>query len=230
MMERLNSGELKIIFRNILCILQHWSDEMWQNTMAKRLRPQEKISVLYWFSRNNFLSLSSSKSFTTQSHWSYFKSQCHYSGRFRQVQSIYIPSSIHHWYREVKFWAKDRQYSFCLWIPWTKTRRILTRSTWKHRVLHNKCIKHARDIKIRCVGSTSTLLWIKYWSSIKHDRTLLHETLPAYGIPKVVRMETGEVFYEKGFCVTSSSSKDFLQDKWMKDLGSEVVKQSNSSQ
>ena len=36
------------------------------------------------------------------------------------VQSIYISSSIRDWYREVKFWATNRQYSFCLWIPWTK--------------------------------------------------------------------------------------------------------------
>ena len=28
---------------------------------------------------------------------------------------------------------------------------------------------------------------------------ILHETLPAYCIPKVVRMETGEVIYEKVF-------------------------------
>ena len=88
------------------------------------------------------------------------------------VQSIYIPSSIQDWYREDKIWATDRQYSFCLWILWTKNTRILTRSTWKHRVLHNTCTKHGRNIKIRCIGSTSTLLWRKDWSSIKHDRTL----------------------------------------------------------
>ena len=47
---------------------------------------------------------------------------------------------------------------FCLWILWTKNRRILTRSTWEHRVLHNTCIKHGRNIKTRCIGSTSILL------------------------------------------------------------------------
>ena len=41
------------------------------------------------------------------------------------VQSIYIPSSIQDWYREDKFWATDWQCSFCLWIPWTKNKRIL---------------------------------------------------------------------------------------------------------
>ena len=84
------------------------------------------------------------------------------------VQSIYIPSSIQDGYREVKIWAKDRQYSFCLWILWTKNTRILTRSTWEHRVLHSTCMKHGRNIKTRCIGH---LLWRKDWSSIKHDRT-----------------------------------------------------------
>ena len=53
---------------------------------------------------------------------------------------------------------------------WTKNIRILKRSTWKHRVLHSTCTKHGRNIKIRCIGSISTMLWRKYWSSIKHDR------------------------------------------------------------
>ena len=32
------------------------------------------------------------------------------------------------------------------------------RSTWNHRVLHNTCTKYGRNIRIRCIGSTSTLL------------------------------------------------------------------------
>ena len=52
----------------------------------------------------------------------------------------------------------DRQCSFCLWILWTKNTRILTRSTWKHRVLHKTCTKHGRNIKTLCIGSTSILL------------------------------------------------------------------------
>ena len=87
------------------------------------------------------------------------------------VPSIYIPS-IRDWYLEVKIWATDRQYSFCLWIPWTKTIRILIRSTWMHRVMHNQCIKHGRNLRKLCIGSTSILLWRKDWSSIKYDRTL----------------------------------------------------------
>ena len=34
MMERLNSGELKTIFSIISCICHHWSDEKWKSSMA----------------------------------------------------------------------------------------------------------------------------------------------------------------------------------------------------
>ena len=49
---------------------------------GKRRRKQERYPVLYWFIRNNLVPPSSSRSFRTQSHWSYFIGQCHYSGRF----------------------------------------------------------------------------------------------------------------------------------------------------
>ena len=71
----------------------------------------------------------------------------------------------------VKFWTRDRQYSFCLRIPETRVTRILMRSTWMHRAMHSTCIKHGRNIKTRCIGLTSILLWRKGWSSIRRDRT-----------------------------------------------------------
>ena len=40
------------------------------------------------------------------------------------------------------------------------------------RVMHKTCIKHGRDIRTKCMGSTSILLLRKDWSSIRHDRTL----------------------------------------------------------
>ena len=45
------------------------------------------------------------------------------------VQTIHILSSIQDWYREDKIWATDRQYSFCLWILWTKHKNTI--------ILHN---------------------------------------------------------------------------------------------
>ena len=89
--------------------------------------------------------------------------------------------------------------------------------------MHNTCIKHGRDIGTQFFGSTSILLWRKDWSSIRLDRTaiILHETLPAYCIPKVVRMETGEVKNEKVFMSPRPPPKISLKHDWKRELGSE---------
>ena len=71
------------------------------------------------------------------------------------------------------------------------------------------------------------------WNAI-----ILHETLPAYCVPKVVRMETGEVIYEKVYASPRPPPKISLKHDWMKEFGSEVaqqaegqvVQQSNNSQ
>ena len=45
------------------------------------------------------------------------------------------------------------------------------------------------------------------------------ETLPAYCIPKVVRMKTGEVLCEKNLHVTSSSAKDLIETRMEERIG-----------
>ena len=54
---------------------------------------------------------------------------------------------------------------------------------------------------------------------------ILYDTLPAYCIPKVVRMETGEIIYEKVYKSPRPPPKISLKHDWMKELGSEVVRQ-----
>ena len=82
-----------------------------------------------------------------------------------------------------------------------------------------------------------------YWVDIKlaqskglnfhHTRCnaiILFETLPAYCIPKVVRMETGEVIYEKVYASLRPPPKISFKDNWMKELGSEVAGGGKDSQ
>ena len=133
------------------------------------------------------------------------------------VQSIYIPSSIQDWYWEDKFWAwKDRQYSLRLWIPWTKNTKILTRSTWKLRVLHNTCTKHGRNIKIRCLG--------RHQPCSEETIEVLSDTIerhhPLWSAPRF-----GEVIYEKVYASPRPPPKISLKHDWMKELGSEVARQ-----
>ena len=198
------------------------SSLVWRRVEEKhgKRRKQEKIPVLFWFIRSNLVPPSSSMPFRTQSHWSYFTRQGCYSERFlrvhlscRMCNQLHFSSSIRDWYLEVKIWATDRQYSFCLWIPWTKTIRILTRSTWKHRVMHNTCIKHGRNIRTRYIGPTSTLLRRKDWSSIRHDRTPSFFTKRSQLIAfrKLLGWKLEKSCFRESICVTLATSKDFLE-------------------
>ena len=71
---------------------------------------------------------------------------------------------------EVKVWATNRQYSFCLLILWKKVTKILRWLTWMHHVVHNTCITHGRNTKTLFFESTSILLLRKDWHSIRLDR------------------------------------------------------------
>ena len=53
---------------------------------------------------------------------------------------------------------------------------------------------------------------------------ILHETLPACCIPKVVRMETGEVICEKVYASPRLPPKISVKHDWMKELGPEVAR------
>ena len=63
------------------------------------------------------------------------------------------------------------------------------------------------------------------FSETRSNAVILHETLPSYCIPKVVRMETGEVKNEKVFASPRLPPKISLKHDWMKDLCSEVARQ-----
>ena len=79
--------------------------------------------------------------------------------------------------------------------------------------------ENGRNIKTRCIGSTSKLLNRKDLSSMKHDRTQSSfTTLQAYCIPKPIMMETGEILYEKMYASPRLPPKIFSKDNWMKEL------------
>ena len=63
---------------------------------------------------------------------------------------------------------------------------------------------------------------LKFYQT-RSNAVILHETLPAYCIPKVVRMETGEVIYEKVYASPRPPPKISLEHGWMKELGPDVV-------
>ena len=59
---------------------------------------------------------------------------------------------------------------------------------------------------------------------------ILYDTLPAYCIPKVVVMESGEIIYQKVYASPRPPPKISFKDNWMKELDSEVSGSSKDTQ
>ena len=156
------------------------------------------------------------------------------------VQSIYIPLSLRDWYLEVKIGATDRQYSFLPVDPMDKNQK-------DHDTIDLSAPRPAHYMRKAWKKHQNTVYWVDINLALKKglkfyqtrsNAIILHETLPAYCIPKVVRMETGEVILEKVYASNRPPPKISLKHDWMKELGSEVaqrpegqvVQQSKSSQ
>ena len=87
---------------------------------------KKKIQYGTVLSRRNSLSLSSSRSFRMQSHWSFQTGQCIDSEQFLRVhlsRRMCNKRTIYHKFRidiGRTIWAKQRQYSLRLWNLWIK--------------------------------------------------------------------------------------------------------------
>ena len=139
---------------------------------GRRRRQQEKISIQYWPVRTrNSLPPSSSRSFRTQSHWSYTAGQCVNSEQFLRVHLSYWMCSqftLHHKVRidsgRTKFY-QGKTHGI-LYSRESHEKSLISRN---HVLLRTS--KSGKGTRIRCTGSVYSLLNGKDWSSIKQDRT-----------------------------------------------------------
>ena len=92
--------------------------------------------------------------------------------------------------------------------------------------------RHAQYMHEGWKKHQNTVYWVDIKLALKKglkfcqtrsNAIILYDTLPAYCIPKVVRMETGEVMYEKVYASPRLPPKISLKHDWMKELGSEVA-------
>ena len=70
---------------------------------------------------------------------------------------------------------------------------------------------------------------LKFYQT-RSNAIILYDTLPAYCIPNVVVMESGEIIYEKVHMSPRPPPKISFKDNWMKELDSEVAGSSKDSQ
>ena len=85
----------------------------------------------------------------------------------------------------------------------------------------------------------NTLYWVdiklaqkkglKFYQT-RSNAIILHNTLPAYCIPKAIQMDTGEIIYEKVYASHRPPPEISLRNHWMKELSPEVARQAEGSQ
>ena len=128
---------------------------------------------------------------------------------------------------KVKIRAKDRTVFFLLVDPMDKIHKDLDD-------IDLNVPRHAQYLLNAWKRHQDTVYWVDINLAIykglqfyqtRSNAIILQETLPAYCIPKVVRMKTGEVLYEKVYMSPRPSPKISLKHEWKRKLGSEVARQ-----
>ena len=86
---------------------------------------------------------------------------------------------------------------------------------------------HGRNIKtlVYCVNINLAIRKGLTFHQTRSNAIILQGLLPAYCIPKVVRLKTGEVLYEKVYMSPRPPPKISLRHDWTKEVGSKVVQQ-----
>ena len=236
-MGRSNSGDWRIIFGTDLNILNIGLMTM-EEQDGRRRRQQENISILFCFvkTRNSF-SPSSSRSFRTQSHWSYTAGQCSYSERFFRAQLSYRMCSQFTLHHEFTIDSGSKQ---------GKTGGIFFVAV--NPMNNNHRDPQELDLTKPRLASYKQKKWKRhqdtvYWVDIQLAQrkglkfcqsrciAIIHyDILPACCISKIVVMECGEIIYEKAYVSLWPPPTISLKDNWMKELDSEVAGSSKDTQ
>ena len=114
----------------------------------------------------------------------------------------------------------DKEYKDPYKLDLTKPRLAwYTQKTWKR----HQDTRYWVDIQL---AQRKGLMFYQ----TRSNAIILYDTLPAYCIPKVVVMESGEIIYEKVYVLPRPPPKMSFKDNWLKELDSEVAGNSKVTQ
>ena len=229
---------LKDYLRNDFVRSQHRSDDKWKKSMAggggnkKRYQycTDSSGAILYLralqgHSRRNLIDPSLQDNVVIPSD---FFQYIYHVGCANNLHSIInsglIPGGQH---------VSNRQTVFFLLVdPMDKEHKDLEKidlgAPRFARYMHEAWKKHQNTVDwvdIRLAQKKG----LKFYQT-RSNAIILYDTLPACCIRKVVRMETGEIVYEKVFESPRMPLKISLRHDWRKELGSEVARQAEVNQ
>ena len=234
-MELLYSGESKEYLRNDLertlsIGLMKGGRAQWQ-----KAEETKKNSILYWSIRTrNSLSPSSSRSFRTQSHWSFITGQSCNSERFLRVhlsQRMCNQFPLHHEFRidtgRTKF---EQKTDGILHVCGSNEQR-----TQRSEIIDLEAPRLAWYKQKTWKKHQNTVYWVDITlaqkKGLKFYQTRSHSHHPLQYTPSLLytrglsRWKSGEIIYEKVYESPRPLPKISFEDIWMKELGSEVAGQ-----
>ena len=129
--------------------------------------------------------------------------------------------------------SSKRQTVFFLPVdPMDKSHKdphVMDLSVPRHAQHLHKAWKRHQDAVYWVDSNLAIMKGLKFYQT-RSNAIILQETLPAYCIPNVVRMETGEVLYEKVYMSPRPQPKISLKHEWKRELGSEHDQRSEVGQ
>ena len=218
---------------------QHWSDEEWKSTMAKGGGNNKRFQKCTYPSGQEILYLRALQGHLGRNlvdpslqdnvliRDGFFK-YIHHVGCAFNLHSIISSGLIPGGQSSSK-----RQTVFFLPVD------PLNRSHKDPDVIDLIVPRHAQTLHKAWKRHQHAVFWVDINLAIKKGLTfnqtrsnsiILQETLPAYCIPKVVRMETGEVFLEKVFMSPRPPPKISLKHDWKRELGSDHAQRAEAGQ
>ena len=230
MMEQFNSGELKKIFRNISCIViigltTSGRKACWAGGGRNKKRYQYctdssgtivYLRALQGHSGCNLIDPTLQDNVIIQSN--FFQYIFHVGCAINLhsiINSGLIPGGQN---------LSNRQTVFFLLVdPMDKNHKdpdTIDLNAPRHAQYMHKVWKKHQDAVYWVDRNLAMRQGFKFYQT-RSNAIILHETLPPYCIPKVVRMETGEVVYEKVYMSHRPPPKISLKHDWKRELGSE---------
>ena len=230
-MERLNSGELKTIFRNISCIViiglttsgrKAWQEEeeTRKDTSIVLIHQEQSCTSELFKAIQDAVFIDPTLQDNVVIPSGFFQYIYHVGCAINLhsiINSGLIPGGQN---------LSNRQTVFFLLVdPMDKNHKdpdTIDLNEPRHAQYMHKAWKKHQNTVYWVDINLALKKGLKFYQT-RSNAIILHETLPAYCIPKVVRMETGEVIYEKVYASPRPPPKISLKHDWMKELGSEVV-------
>ena len=202
---------------------QHWSDEKWKSTIAKGEGNKQRFQYCTDPSRQEILLSPSSSIPLITEQWlipDKFFEYIHHIGCAINLHSITNSGLI----TGGENLSKRQTVFFTTVDPMKKEHKdpdvIRLNAPWYKQKVWKKHQNTVYWVDINLAQKKG----LKFYQT-RSNAIILHETVPAYCIPKVVRMETGEVIDEKVYALPRLPPKSSLKHDWMKELGSEVARQ-----